>query len=64
MCVVPNFINLNTSNVPGLWSAAGFTGTITYNPTVPPQYKVLWQSLVPQTQVPCSSDVEVRKVLP
>jgi hypothetical protein len=31
---------MNTSNIPPLWAAAGFTGAITYNPTIPPQYKI------------------------
>jgi hypothetical protein len=44
---------------------AGFGATaITYNPTIPPQYKVGWQSLAAGTEVLCSSTIEVRKTGP
>jgi hypothetical protein len=64
MCVVPNLVNVNTSNVPPLWTGAGFTGAITYNPTVPPQYRIAWQSLPAASSVPCTSGIEVRKTAP
>ena len=65
MCTVPNLINQNTSNVGPLWTGAGFDlANITYNPTIPPQYKVVWQSLAAGTDVLCTSNIEVRKTAP
>jgi hypothetical protein len=65
ICTVPNLINQNSSNVGGLWTAAGFdAANVTYNPTIPPQYKVAWQSLAAGTDVLCTSIIEVRKTAP
>jgi hypothetical protein len=61
LCSVPDLVGWNTSNIPPMWTGAGFTGTITYNPTIPPQFKVAWQSLTAGTNVACTSDIEVRK---
>jgi len=67
-CTVPNLINVNSANALAVWGpaigGAGFTGPITYNPTIPPQYKIAWQSLAAGTDLPCTSGIEVRKTAP
>jgi hypothetical protein len=63
-CTVPDFANMNTNNISPIWTGAGFTGTITYSPAVPPQFKVAWQSLAAGSSVACTSGIEVRKVAP
>jgi DnaJ domain len=63
-CTVPNFIGANTSSSTGKWTTAGFTGTITYSPLVPPPYQIGWQSLTAGTAVSCTSDVTVAQVAP
>jgi len=65
MCTVPDLVNQNSSNVGTLWTAAGFDAAkVTYNPTIPPQYKVAWQSIAAGTDVLCTSTIEVRKTAP
>lgn len=64
MCTVPNFVNQSTGAAPGLWTGAFFTGTITYSPTVPPQYKVGWQSLTAGASVLCTSNVTLMFTAP
>jgi len=58
-CEVVNLIDLNTVKAQEKWSAAGFTGTVTFSPDVPPQYRIVWQSLSAGTSVTCSSGVNV-----
>jgi hypothetical protein len=64
ICTVPQFVGQNSANVLGIWSAEGFTGTITYVPVIPPQYKIGWQSLTAGSDVPCTSDITVQQLAP
>lgn len=63
-CTVPDFSNQSTGAAPGLWTGAFFTGTITYSPTVPPQYKIGWQSLPALSSVLCTSNITLQQVAP
>jgi hypothetical protein len=66
MCVVITLINHQTSVAQGQWTAAGFTGTVIFNPVPPPgqPYHIKWQSLTVGSQVSCSSDITVRDSKP
>jgi hypothetical protein len=64
MCTVPSLIGQQTSNVPQVWSAAGFTGSIAYNPQIPPQFRIAWQSLPVGSSEPCASGITVKKIAP
>jgi hypothetical protein len=64
ICTVPQFVGQNTANVAALWTAASFTGTVTYSPIIPPQYKIGWQSLTAGTDVLCTSDITVQLLAP
>jgi len=44
--------------------AAGFTGTVTFSPAVPPQYRIAWQSLTAGTTVTCSHGITVSDKVP
>jgi len=59
MCEVANLIGLNTVKAQENWSAAGFTGSVTFSPAVPPQYKIVWQSLNAGASVTCSHGITV-----
>jgi hypothetical protein len=63
MCIVISLIGVKTNQAPVLWSTAGFTGTVVFNPDVPPQYTIVAQSRLPGTAVPCSSGITVRDQL-
>ena len=64
MCLVPNFSNHWTTSAPSMWADAGFTGAVTFDPPVPPRYKIAWQSLAAGSQAPCTSGITVRKAAP
>jgi hypothetical protein len=64
LCTVPNFIGANTSSANGKWTTAGFTGSITYSPAVPPTYQIAWQSLTAGTTASCTSSITVAQVAP
>ena len=64
ICTVPQFVGQNSANVAALWAAESFTGTVTYAPVIPPQYKVGWQSLTAGASVLCTSDVTVQQLAP
>jgi DnaJ domain len=64
LCTVPNFVGANTSSATGKWTTAGFTGTITYSPAVPPPYQIAWQSLVAGTTASCTSTITLAQVVP
>jgi hypothetical protein len=63
-CTVITLINHWTFNAQHQWEAAGFTGTVIFNPAPPPDYHIKWQSLAVGASVPCSSDITVRDVAP
>ena len=54
-CKVPSFVNTNTAQAPAAWSAAGFTGTLSYKQN--PPFIVKSQSLVGGTYVSCSAAI-------
>lgn len=64
-CTVASLLNLQTNKAAAAWKNAGFTGAVIFSPLVPPNYKILWQSMtVGTTPVPCSSGITVRSKAP
>jgi hypothetical protein len=63
-CTVVSLINLNTSKAATAWKNAGFGGTVIFSPLVPPNYKILWQSLTVGTTQLCTSGITVRSKAP
>jgi PKD repeat protein len=60
MCPVPDFKNLKTDVVPSIqarWQAAGFSTTVIFNPSRPPEYKITKQSLKKDDSYPCAGTV-------
>jgi hypothetical protein len=57
-CTAPDFVGKSTSEAPGLWSIAEFTGEITYRS--PPPFVVRRQSLVAGRKYDCTASVELR----
>jgi PKD repeat protein len=60
MCPVPDFKNLKTDVVPSIqsrWLAAGFSTTVIFNPSRPPEYKITKQSLAKDSSQPCAGTV-------
>lgn len=64
MCKVPSLINVQSTAAQSRWSTAGFTGTVTFDPTVPPGFKILWQSLTAGTSALCTSGITVSSKAP
>jgi hypothetical protein len=64
ICTVVNLVGVNSSNAQLTWNTAGFTGTVLFNPTIPPQYKIGWQSLAVGTDVLCTSGITVQLAPP
>ncbi len=63
-CTVVSLIDVRTSNAQEQWTLAGFTGTVTFSPAVPPQFWIQWQSLTPDTLAPCTSGILVMNAAP
>jgi hypothetical protein len=63
-CTVITLLNHWTFNAQHQWEAAGFTGTVIFNPAPPPDYHIKWQSLAAGASVPCTSDITVRDAAP
>jgi hypothetical protein len=61
---VPQFVGQNTANALAIWAAASFTGTITYSPVIPPQYKIGWQSLTALGTVLCTTNITLQLAAP
>ena len=59
MCEVVNLVDLNTVKALEKWAAAGFTSLVTFSPAVPPQYRIVWQSLTAGTSVTCGQGITV-----
>jgi hypothetical protein len=57
---VPTLVGLNKGDVAVTWSAAGFTGSISYVPKGT-DWVVGWQSLTIGSTEGCSSGIQVRK---
>ena len=64
MCTVPSLINVPSSSAQVRWLNAGFTGTVIFEPPVPPPYKIAWQSLTAGTSELCTSGITVRSTAP
>jgi hypothetical protein len=64
ICTVPQLVGQNSANAAALWAAESFTGTITYSPVIPPQYKIGWQSLSAGADVLCTSDITLQQFAP
>jgi curved DNA-binding protein CbpA len=64
MCTVPSLINVQSSSAQVHWLDAGFTGTVIFEPPVPPAYKIAWQSLTAGTTEQCTSGITVRSTAP
>jgi PKD repeat protein len=61
-CTVPNFVGSNTSQgIQQTWTDAGFTTTVIFNPSRPPNYRIGSQSLPANTSQPCTSTLTVFK---
>ena len=61
-CTVPNLIGERASTAAATWSAAGFTGSVTFDPPMQPNQRIGFQSLTPGSSEPCSSGITVSKV--
>ena len=59
-CLVPNFIHTQASNADQKWANAGFTGPLTLDPPIPPNYQIQWQSIPAGTMSPCTSGITLR----
>jgi hypothetical protein len=46
------------------WEGYGFTGTVAFSPSTPPQYFIAWQSLTVGESVLCTSGITVQEVAP
>jgi Flp pilus assembly protein TadG len=59
-CQVPNFFNTNTSQATRTWTDRGFSANnLSFNPLVPPNYKIKTQSITKDTWVVCTSTMTV-----
>jgi hypothetical protein len=63
-CTVPSLLNVQTNKAAAKWLAAGFTSSVIFVPLVPPNYKILWQSVTVGTSQPCTTGVTVRSRAP
>jgi Flp pilus assembly protein TadG len=59
-CIVPDLVNVQTSQATGRWTNAGFTANnLAFNPLVPPNYKIKTQSQTAGRSIPCNSSMSV-----
>ncbi|MEO5703437.1 MAG: TadE family protein [Candidatus Limnocylindrales bacterium] len=63
-CTVVSLLNIQTNKAAAKWIDAGFSGSVIFTPLVPPNYKILWQSLTVGTTQSCSSGINVRSRAP
>jgi Flp pilus assembly protein TadG len=60
MCTVPDFFDTQTTQATRTWTTAGFVANnLSFNPLVPPNYKIKTQTLTKATVVLCSSTMTV-----
>jgi TadE-like protein len=60
VCVVPDYQNVNSSQATRMWTDAGFTANnLTFNPLVPPHYKIKKQTIRQGEVVACGSTMTV-----
>jgi hypothetical protein len=64
MCTVVDLVGSNTAQAQQKWNLAGFTGTVTFSPDVPPQFKILSQNLVAGSSILCTSGITVSATAP
>jgi hypothetical protein len=64
MCTVISLVDLSTVKAQSTWAAAGFTGTVQFSPDVPPQYRIVWQSLAVGASVTCGHGITVSNATP
>jgi PKD repeat protein len=56
-CTIPDFKNLQTDATPSIqsrWQTAGFSTTVIFNPSRPPEYKIKTQTLTAGVSYPCA----------
>lgn len=59
-CTVPDLVNTQTTQATKAWTDAGFSANnLTFNPLVPPNYKIRTQTLTRNTVLVCSSTMTV-----
>ena len=63
LCSVPTLVGLNKGDVATAWSAAGFTGAISYVPKGT-DWVVGWQSLAIGSTQDCTTGIQVRRTGP
>ena len=62
LCVVPSLNGVHRNNAQGVWTGAGFTGTVSDGPGAPNgNYVITSQSLTASSSVPCNSSVQVNR---
>jgi Flp pilus assembly protein TadG len=60
-CTVPDFFNTQTSQATRTWTTAGFSAShLSFNPLVPPNYKIKTQTLLKGSVVLCTSTMTVK----
>ena len=61
LCTVPSFNGKKRNQVDNLWTAAGFTGTLTSGPGAPSGqgWTVTTQTLTANSSVPCTASIQV-----
>ncbi len=60
LCTVPSLNGVKRNNAQAVWTAAGFTGTVSNGPGAPNgNFTILSQSVTAASQVPCNSNVTV-----
>lgn len=60
LCTVPRLIDRRRNDAPGLWTAAGFTGTVSSGAGAPSgNFIIRQQDITAASQVPCNSNVVV-----
>ncbi len=64
LCLVIDLVGRNTIKAAADWTAAGFSGPVTFDPAVPPHFTIGWQSLAAGTSVACTSGITVRQAAP
>ena len=58
-CKVVKLIGLRTNKAQATWSAAGFSGVVSFNPDWPPHYTITAQSVAPGDRIKCTSGITV-----
>jgi PKD repeat protein len=60
LCTVPNFDGVRRNSAQGMYTTAGFTGTVSSSPGAPSgNFIIQYQSITGNSQVPCNSNILV-----